>query len=256
MAKLNNVLVPTAHGLMIVNRHETNFAFGVARALVEGGIYEPQEIGLLREVIKRLPPGCVLLDIGANIGVHALEFARASAHKGGVVHAFEAQRIVYYMLAGNVALNSLENVYCNHCAVGGAPGELALPRIDYGVPTSFGSLELGEGQQREAIGQNPDWQGSSEKVAVVSVDSLRLPRADLLKIDVEGMEMQVLEGARDTIARHKPVICIEFFKSDANALKAWLQTAGYRLYLLNHANWIALHPENQSVQISGLPVVE
>jgi FkbM family methyltransferase len=256
MPKLNNVLLSTPHGLMIINRHEANFPFGVARALAQDGVYEPQEIWLLREVINHLPPGCVLLDIGANIGVHTLEFARASAHKGGMVHAFEAQRVVYYMLAGNVAINNHENVICHHKAVGAAPGELTLPKIDYGIPTSFGSIELGEGRQREAIGQNPEWHDSNEKVPVITVDSLGLPRADLLKIDVEGMEMQVLQGAQATISQHKPFICIEFFKSDATALKTWLRTAGYRLYLLNQLNWVAVHPENPAVQISGLPPVE
>lgn len=256
MPKLNNVVIPTPHGLMIINRHETSFDFGVARSLVEDGIFEAEEVGLLRDVIDYLPPQCVLLDIGANIGVHTLEFARACAHKGGTVHAFEAQRIVYYMLAGNVALNSHENVFCHHQAVGESPGELALPTIDYSTPSSFGSIELGGNRQQEPIGQVPTWQGSEETVPLVSVDSLELARADLLKIDVEGMEMAVLLGARATIEQHKPVICIEFIKSDAAALKTWLQAAGYALYLINRLNWIAVHPGNTAVKINGLPLVE
>lgn len=104
LMQINNVLVPTAHGLMIINRHETNYAFGVSKFLVEDGVYEAQEVGVLREVIKFLPVGCVLLDVGANIGVHTLEFARACQPLGGTVHAFEAQRIIFQMLAGNAAL--------------------------------------------------------------------------------------------------------------------------------------------------------
>lgn len=56
-------------------------------------------------------------------------------------------------------------------------------------------MELGHGAQSEDIGQVPDWQHGAEAVDMLTIDGLSLPRADLMKIDVEGMELDVLEGA-------------------------------------------------------------
>ena len=128
MSASHNILLNTAHGLMIVNRHEINFDFGVAKSLAEGGVYEPEELRFITDVIGYLKPGPVLLDVGANIGVHTLEFARHSAVTGGQVHAFEAQRVIYQMLCGNVALNNHFNVRCHQVAVGAEAGELELCR--------------------------------------------------------------------------------------------------------------------------------
>jgi FkbM family methyltransferase len=73
-----------------------------------------------------------VLDIGANIGVHTLELSRGTHALGGEVHAFEAQRQVFYMLAGNVAINSHFNVHCHHAAMGSRLREL-LFELGYSV---------------------------------------------------------------------------------------------------------------------------
>jgi FkbM family methyltransferase len=97
--------------------------------------------------------------------------------------------------------------------MGAEIGECKLPQIDYGVPTSFGSVELGHGAQRESIGQHIDWSKSGERVRQVTLDSLAFARVDLIKIDVEGMEVAVFEGGRETLLRCLPVICVEFINA-------------------------------------------
>jgi FkbM family methyltransferase len=255
MRSLNNLLVPTEHGLMIVNRHEASFAFGVSKSLLDDGVYELREISLLREIIGWLQDDCVLLDVGANIGVHTLEFARACFHKNGRVHAFEPQRVLYYMLVGNVALNSFYNVICHQLAIGRSVGTIQVPTINYGVPTSFGSVELGQCGQREAIGQELHLRDDDERVELATIDSFALTRVDLIKIDVEGMELDVLDGARQTIDRDKPVLFVEHYKSDITILKNWLLSAGYKIYEATWQNWVAVHLDNPSVKINGLPEV-
>ncbi|PVX97637.1 FkbM family methyltransferase [Paraburkholderia unamae] len=252
MKKLNNVLVPTPHGLMVVNRNEAAFAFGTGVALLEEGGYDPLEIGLMREIVGILPPGCVILDVGANIGVHTLEFARACEAKSGVVHAFEPQRILHQMLAGNVAINNYQNVYCHLAAAGAQPGKVKMPRIDYSIPSSFSGIELGEGRQREFIGQAPEWNGAEETVPVVSLDSLDLPRVDFMKIDVEGMECEVLAGAQKLIDKFHPPIYIEHAKSDPKALAQALWEHGYEIFVFSHLDWVAVPEANSPVQINGL----
>lgn len=64
----------------------------------------------------------------------------------------------------------------------------------------------------------------------MSVDSLALPRLDLMKIDVEGMEMEVINGAWQSISRHKPILQIEVLKSNPQQITDTLTKLGYKLF--------------------------
>ncbi|MGE3175755.1 MAG: FkbM family methyltransferase [Planctomycetota bacterium] len=232
-----NVVVPTELGAMIINRHDT----GVGHQLAATGTYEPDEMALFETFVQSLRrDDPVVLDIGANIGTHALRLAGLIGARGAV-HAFEAQRIVFHMLCGNVALNSVENVWCHHLALGAEPGLLAIPQFDYDRPLSFGSIEFGA-EQREPIGQQRgDDPTRVEYVRMDTVDQLDFPAVHLMKIDVEGMELAVLQGARDTIARDRPLIFLEYLKGDRRELAAWLLRHSYRVFPHRH-NWLCLPP--------------
>ena len=69
---------------------------------------------------------------------------------------------------------------------------------------------------------------------------LQLPRIDLLKIDVEGMELEVLEGAQESIQRSRPEIVVEVIKSDEKAVSNLLEAAGYRCFPMG-MNLLAVH---------------
>lgn len=239
------IVSSTRQGTFIVNRHD----LGVGWQLARNGAYDPDEMFMLQSLVTCLArDDLVVLDIGANIGVHAVCLAEMVGPRGRV-HSFEAQRIIFNMLAGNVALNSLENVFCHHAAVGAAPGKLEIPQFDYGRPLSFGSVEFGE-RQVEPIGQDrrhaPD---AAEFVRVVTVDGLDLPVVHLMKIDVEGMELDVIEGATETIRRDQPVLFVEYLKGDRPRLAARLLDEGYRLFIHRH-NWLCL-PRGSRIEAKG-----
>jgi FkbM family methyltransferase len=243
--KRYNVVMATEQGSYIMNKND----IGVGAQLSASGAYDPDEIALFRGLVGSLGrQDAVVLDIGANIGIHAVSLADMVGPQGRV-HAFEAQRIVFYMLAGNVALNSIENVYCRHVAVGAAPGRIEIPQFDYGRPLSFGSVEFGP-EQHERIGQA---RGNDpqrvEHVEVITVDGLDFPAVHIMKIDVEGMELDVLNGAARTIRRDRPIIYVEYLKGDRKALASWLLAAGYRLHIHRH-NWLCLPPGTQ-VAVQG-----
>jgi FkbM family methyltransferase len=199
------------------------------------------EIDLLTDIVRKIPERQTVLDIGANFGMHALALARAVG-PGGKVHAFEPQRIIFNMLAGSVALNALSNLYCYNMAVGDREGSVEIPQFDYAKPLNFGSIEFGP-EQREPLdqprGHRPEL---LEKVPLTSLDRMGFDDVGLIKIDVEGMEMEVLEGAQQTIAKWRPVLYVEFFKIDREALRQRISGWGYDMHV-NAVNYLCIPSE-------------
>lgn len=91
----------------------------------------------------------------------------------------------------------------------------SIPEPDYTRPASYGSLELKQNDKNEFIGQAISYDEQKMRVVQsISLDSLNLSRIDLIKLDVEGMEVSVLNGAHETILQNKPVLLIEIIKTD------------------------------------------
>jgi FkbM family methyltransferase len=247
------VLTATEHGTMILNRfdfHRTgDGAYGVGHQLLATALYESFEVSnavrLLAARRTHFGDGVVAVDCGANLGVHTLEWARSMTGWGSVV-AIEAQERIFYALAGNIAINNCFNARAIFGAVAATDGTMRIPTPDYLTPGSFGSLELKQAANNEFIGQAIDYSDDKlTEIRTLAIDSLGLARLDLIKIDVEGMELEVLEGARQTIGRSLPIIMIERLKTDHNALVAALSAYDYRL-LHRHLNILAIHPTDPS----------
>ena len=172
------------------------------------------------------------IDCGANIGVHTIEWAKHMTGWGSVM-AIEAQERIYYALAGNIAINNCFNARALHAAATDKGGILKMPQPEYLAVGSLGSFELRQSASTEFIGQSIDYsEGGLHPVQAIAIDGLELPRIDLIKMDIEGMEIEALAGAAQSIAAHKPVLLIETIKSDARALFNWLVERDYRLFEL------------------------
>jgi len=246
------VLASSNHGTMIVNRNDYHMigpdrGFGVGHQILSTASFDQSEVDLALILLRlrqyHWGDGVFGLDCGANIGVHTIEWAKAMTGWGEVL-AFEAQERVFYALAGNIAINNCLNASARHAAVGATCGTLNIPEPDYLVPSSFGSLELRQRENNEFIGQKIDYSDALLKpVDMVSIDSLKLRRVDLIKIDVEGMEMEVLDGAVATVARCRPVLLVEVIKSDRTALETALAGAGYATMNFG-LNLLALHRDD------------
>lgn len=192
----------TRWGPMWVNRFDTYVGF----CLLTYGEFSPGEWRFLCSLVT---PGDVVLDIGAHLG--ALTVPLVSA--GATVHAFEPQGEIYDLLLANTPL---EHGVCLYpFAVGARQGELYVPPQEYDTPGNFGGVAMSTTHGRP--------------VQVVTVDSLALERCDLIKADVEGMEVEVLLGARETIARHRPLLYLEADRIErVSELLALLGHLGYR----------------------------
>jgi FkbM family methyltransferase len=230
------VLASTNHGSMIVNRNDQSvdsegLGIGVGLQLLTNSCFDPHEVQFLLDLLslrrRYFGDGVFAIDGGANIGVHSIEWAR-HMHGWGRVLSFEAQEAIYYALCGNLALNNCFNARAKLTALGEAVGEIVIPQLDYTRAGSYGSLELRQRAQTEPIGQPVSYDAASGvPVPMVTIDSLSLARLDFLKLDVEGMELDVFKGARQTLDRCKPALFVETFKSDEAAIKTLLGELGY-----------------------------
>jgi len=236
--KLAFVLASSNHGAMIVNRLDYRMVgpdagFGVGFQLLERAAFDPVEVELAVQLLETrrryFGDGAVAIDCGANIGAHTIEWAIAMTGWGSVI-SIEAQERIYYALAGNIALNNCFNAIAMHAAVSSEPGIMKMPAPNYLQASSFGSLELRPSATTEFIGQAIDY--SEDKmvpIQKITLDSLNLNRVDMIKIDIEGMELEALEGAQTLIEKSRPILLIEQIKTVRERLRAWLQERGYEV---------------------------
>ena len=247
--KLAFVLAASDHGTMIVSRLDYRMTspdsgFGVGHQVLECGAFDPGEVSMAVSVLnlrrQYFKDGVFAIDCGANIGVHTVEWARCMTGWGAVL-AIEAQERIYYALAGNIAINNCFNATALNAAITDKPGVLMMPQLDYLTPASFGSLELRKSNNTEFIGQPVDYsEDKLRPVQGITLDGLQLPRIDFIKIDVEGMEMEVLAGAAQSIANNRPALLVETIKEDATALREWLIARDYKVFHVG-INALAVH---------------
>ena len=102
-------------------------------------------------------------------------------------------------------------------------GSLRIPLPNYLAPASFGSLELRQSDANEFIGQAIDYSEQGlVTIRMMTIESLNPSRLDLIKIDVERMELEVLQGAKVTIERFRPIIIVEQLKASKQEIAAVL----------------------------------
>lgn len=172
------------------------FAFDHIGARINAfGRYEHDELATLAEFLKDrdlLQGACI--DVGANIGNHAVFFATLFRE----VHAFEPAPAPFVLLRHNTC--HLENVHCHPYGLSSHHGQATLtaPRDNVGA----GRIEEGKAHQSPRAAE----------ISLVELDRFPLVHGldiGLIKIDVEGHELKVLDGAVDTISRVRPVIVFE-----------------------------------------------
>lgn len=203
-------------------------------AIMFSGDYEPHLGGALHRWLK---PGSVFVDVGANIGRHALTGASVVGEAGTVL-AFEPNPPVREVLEENVRLNGFTGrVRIFSCALGAATSRSALrvPSTEIPEASNMGLASLVD------FGLPSD----SVEVPVQTLDDVfeesGLVRCDVVKIDVQGYEAQVLAGMRTVLLRHRPRVVFEWES------RAWRQAGvefadvgrfldglGYLVFRLGH----------------------
>lgn len=216
--------------LPISHAHVGSIAFGNLESSVQ------------EAMIRHLGKGGVLYDIGANLGFFALLGAQLVGLRDGHVYAFEAAPDNARAIRRNAYLNGIPNVTVIDKAVSARAGAGRLQVVE---DQSWSKLvEYGEHPYTEKV----------IEVDLVAIDDLvrggEIPPPTLVKIDVEGAEIAVLEGMRQTIDAHRPAIVCELHDTHREFVAA-MREHGYRL--VNLEGTIPVEQQGASAHALGLP---
>ena len=203
----------------------------LSRQLFIAGCVEPNEFAFLDRI---LTAGMIFVDAGANEGLYTL-FASRRVGAGGRVWAFEPSKREFARLQQNLSLNQLQNVQAFQVALADLDGEGDLSIAGYeheGQNTLGAFVHQGVSLKR------------TERVTVRTLDSVvrdaNLQKVDVIKLDVEGAEYRVIEGARTVLTKHRPVVLFEASdaalqqqQSSLDSLTRLLSSFKYRLFVFD-----------------------
>jgi FkbM family methyltransferase len=174
----------------------------VEKKIIRDGLYD---VHILNYMVQFVSPDTIVLDIGANIGAYAIPLAKTFPHVK--VHAFEPNPYALGRLKRNIAINGIDNVTVYQAAAGAAPATRVLYAFDSGDAGLSSFIEPKQkGKKYETV-----------PVEILVVDNVfrGVPeRISAIKVDVQGYEVEVLEGSRNVITTHRP--CILFEHEDSN----------------------------------------
>lgn len=173
-----------------------------------GNFYEAKELNGLKDLF---PKGGTFVDIGANVGNHSL-FAAMFLGAGRVV-PFEPNPLAYRLLVQNILVNRLQDVFdLSMLGVGLSDEETG------GYAMQEKERNLGGAKMLSGKGDLQVFRGDT---------LLKDTYPDMIKIDVEGMELSVLAGLGEVIAKHNPVLLVEVDNVNEEAFMQWVEDAGY-----------------------------
>ena len=216
---------------------------GAGALIYYQGYSEPETA---RFILSFLRPGMVFFDVGAHIGEYSL-LASRRVGSAGEVHAFEPQPSTLALLKNNVEVNGLRNVRLNGCAVSDRDEE-----VDFGVRAE---------PSLSSIVKNAEALGDEGLLCSMKVPSRTLDRycheierwPDLIKIDVEGAELPVLQGAKGLLAAPPGRAPCLVFEHDENNCSRFGYEFRDILSVLGRAGYgmFRLDPEGRPQSIDG-----
>lgn len=212
MNKQFNKQIKARNGLCLYNKNDQY----IGRSIETYGEFSQLEADMFTQICK---DGDTVIEVGANIGAHTQLFSNLVGNRGKVL-AFEPQRIVFQTLNANIALNSMINVFTYQNALGKEEKTLFIPPINYETNGNFGGISIDGFKEGEAIKQLP------LDSFIEEINSLKL-----IKIDVEGMECDVIKGSKKIIKKFKPLLYVENDRQEkSQELIELIQSLNYKLY--------------------------
>lgn len=188
--------------------------------ILQNDCFEPATTAVLAQLLK---PGMTVLDIGANIGAHTFRLAQRVGPNGCVI-AFEPMKWAFLRLLRNMKLNHFQNIIVEKLALGNKNGTM-IAAFNVSWPLD-----------------NSDVKPDPETVVVRCLDDYLsergISKVDLIKLDVDGYEYKILQGASRLLKTVQPILVMELgeytlerFGDNAEEMLDFLKDCGYELYL-------------------------
>ena len=196
----------------------------VSRSLMLYGEWAQREIDLMACFIR---PGFVVADVGAFIGTHSRAFS-ANVGPEGRVLAFEPRPDSAAVLSENADMAPTRNIRVVNKALGDCEKTVPLSVLHDDKSANYAGLSLEMSIDTKYPADNTS---NFEEIAVTTLDSFDLDRLDFMKVDVEGMELDVLKGGIRTIERCKPIVFTECNSLGGGLpIMQWCREREYRVY--------------------------
>jgi FkbM family methyltransferase len=204
--------------------------------------FEFETLAELRSLVK---PDFQILDIGANIGLHALVMAQQLSEKGKI-YAFEPSKKTFNALTENIKLNNLEEkVTAFNLALSNKSETLFL------AAPEAANISDADADAYNSLHAVQTSRGNAEEIQAITLDSWmaegKIGKIDLIKIDIEGAELLCFEGAKAFFNTNKPIIVMECYEAHLKKFNHsifdvlhFLSQFGYTFEEQADANWLAL----------------
>ena len=197
----------------------------IGKSLDTYGEYAEAELALASQLLR---PGGKVVDVGANIGLHSVFYSKMVG-KDGEVYAFEPSHLNYFFLVTNLTLNNAFNVQHFKAAIGTQkPLYLPINKLDD---------EMNHGALKTSVKDGGD---NFEQCAVFKLDDIGLEQCNLVKVDVEGNEIDVLKTGEQIFTNLRPFIMCEA-QENTKELFQLIKDIGYEAYWVPSNNF---NPDN------------
>ena len=211
-----NLQARTRYGQIIFPNQDTF----VGRSIKNYGEYCQDLNNALITFIKN---GDCVLEIGAGIGIFTVLISKL-AGSSGKVYAYEPERINFSLLNGNIAINNLNNVYTTQAMLSDDSKTVIMPELDLSSTTNISGLSLLD------VEKNTSGYG----VQCYKLDNIFFNKIDLIKINVNQMELKVLKGAVDTIKKTRPFLFVNCLDNkNENDIIELIKNLDYRIFYHN-----------------------
>ena len=207
----------------------------IGLSMREYGEFSEIELSLMSKFIMK---DDVVFDIGANIGVFTVPFAKKVGERGEV-YAFEPQKLIYEILQDNLNKNKLKNVKVFNVGVGKKEEVLELNDIDYSKVGNFG----GVGFKVDSSSFTKNIKNKKYKVKIKNLNEfMEIEKCNFMKIDVELMELDILTGGKNFLKKFRPILWIENHQFYPNEINKFLLENDYNAYwaysnMFNESNY-------------------
>lgn len=200
---------PDLNKLVVINHLDNKLLINKTTTAVKlkYGLYEKSEFDFLRRNIR---PSDICLDVGANIGAYTIFFAKHTKK----VLAFEPIKLNRAIIKFNAELNSLPNIELEKTALSDFDGENEFLVVNESILSGLVSYDL-DNQIKYLKNTYNAFVKKIIKIQCKKLDSYNLEKFDILKIDVEGSELKVINGGIQTIKKCKPRLIMMECENDA-----------------------------------------